>query len=228
MSSDDLGNERKDLLDLIIKSDRASANALLDKLAVKSSYRDVILSHLEPVLTDIGEMWIVEELSLAQGYVAGKIAEDILAKAIHSGEYSAAEKSSKGTVVIGNTEDDYHALGRKMVATFLKMSGWQVHDLGNDVLAEDFVSKAIEVNACIIGVSAMMYSTADNIKKLRHEMDTRGLKDKVLLAVGGAVFKLRPELVHEVGGDGTANSAVNAPKLFEELYQRILHSGNKT
>ncbi len=220
-------SDRKNILKLIIETERASANELLDKLAAKSSYRDVILSYLEPVLSDIGEMWIKEEITLAQGYVAGKIAEDILEKAINSGEYSQKETDSKGTVVIGNIEDDYHALGRKMVVTFLKMGGWQVYDMGSDVTAAEFVVKAIEVDACIIGASAMMYSTAENIKKLRHEIDAAGLKDKVLLAVGGAVFKLRPELVHEVGGDGTVNSAVNAPRLFDELQQRLIHTRDK-
>jgi hypothetical protein len=40
--------------------------------------------------------------------------------------------------------------------------------------------------------------------------------------VGGAVFKLRPELVADFGGDGTASSAVEASALFEGLWQRAM------
>jgi methanogenic corrinoid protein MtbC1 len=84
------------------------------------------------------------------------------------------------------------------------------------------VNKAVETCARVIGVSAMMYTTAGNIRKVRDELDSRNLSGRIQLAVGGAVFKLRPELTHEVGGDGTASSCFKAPKLFEELWERSL------
>jgi methanogenic corrinoid protein MtbC1 len=132
------------------------------------------------------------------------------------------ESGSKGAVVIGCTEDDYHPLGCRLVGVFLKTAGWEVHDLGTDVLAGEFVDKAEESGARVIGVSAMMYSTADHIPKLRHEIDARGLKGRLQLAVGGAVFVLRPELVGEVGGDGTAKNATLAPALVDDLWTRSL------
>ena len=218
--TDDL--HRQALLAAIIEADRDSANAMLDQWAATRSYRAAILELLEPVLQEIGERWAHGELTLAHGYVASKIAEDILNKAVTSGEYTATGEESRGPVIMGNIEDDFHTLGRKMVVTFLMASGWQVVDLGNDVTAKEFVDKAEEVGARIVGASAMMYTTAANIKKLREEIDRRGLTGKVQLAVGGAIFKLRQELVDEVGGDGTTDSAINAPKLFEELWQRSL------
>ncbi|WP_300667277.1 cobalamin-dependent protein [Desulfoluna sp.] len=211
---------RQTLKALIVHAERDEANAFLDALTAQSSYREVFLSLLEPVLKEIGEMWVEEELSLAQGYVAGKIAEDLLEKMVHSGESPKGRPNSKGPVVIGNIEDDYHELGKKMVGTFLRTAGWKVYDLGSDVTAEEFVAKAVEVGARIIGVSAMMYSTADHIKRVREEIEARGLQGKVLLAVGGAVFKLQPELVHEVGGDGTIDAAMNAPEFFERLWAK--------
>jgi methanogenic corrinoid protein MtbC1 len=90
--------------------------------------------------------------------------------------------------------------------------------LGNDVLATEFVDKAVELKARVIGISAMMYSTAVNIKKVRDEIDKRKLTNQIKLAVGGAVFRLRPELVAEVGGDGTTGNAMNANLLFEKLW----------
>jgi len=123
----------------------------------------------------------------------------------------------KGAVIIGNIEDDFHSLGRKMVSIFLKSAGWEIIDLGNDVPAKDFVDKAEKTGALFIAVSAMMYSTAMNIKKVREEIDRRGLNGKIKLAAGGAVFRLRPELLEEVGGDGTAGNAINVPALFDRL-----------
>ena len=68
----------------------------------------------------------------------------------------------------------------------------------------------------------MMYSTARSIRNLREEIDRRGLAGRIQLAVGGAVFKLRPELVREFGGDGTTASALSASALFDDLWNRSL------
>jgi methanogenic corrinoid protein MtbC1 len=68
----------------------------------------------------------------------------------------------------------------------------------------------------------MMLTTAENIRAVRAELDARGLPGRIRLAVGGAVFKLRPELVREVGGDGSAPSAIQAPALFDRLWAESL------
>ncbi len=196
------------------------ANEILKECNEKYGYKKTLNEILEPVLIKMGEIWhkgIYKDfrISLAHGYMAQKITEDFLLGVPE--EVLQNNKETKGTVVIGNIEEDYHSLGRKMIITFLKIESWNVIDMGNDVLANEFVDKAIENNAEIIGASSMMYSTAMNIKKLRKEIDNRGYKNKIMLAVGGAIFKLRPELVFEVGADGTAENAVDVPKLMEEL-----------
>lgn len=148
--------------------------------------------------------------------MAGKIAEDVLTAA--ASVPGDLKLDVKGPVVLGNIEDDFHSLGRKMVGVFLRAAGWRVIDLGNDVLPGEFVDQALAHGARVIGVSAMMLTTAGNIRDLRTELDSRGLSGKIRLAVGGAVFKLRPELVDEVGGDGSAPSAIQAPALIERLW----------
>jgi len=85
------------------------------------------------------------------------------------------------------------------------------------VLPAEFVDAALAEGARVIGVSAMMLTNAENIARVRAELDRRGLSGRVKLAVGGAVFVMRPELVAEVGGDGTAATAMDAPALFERL-----------
>jgi len=204
----------KHLVELILLGNRKEAMGLLDASAAKVRWRKTINEVLEPALDEIGKRWAAENISLAAGYLAGKIAEDALLKAFETEE---AVPQTKGPIVIGNVEDDFHSLGRKLVGIFLKTAGWKVIDLGNDVPAEDFVNAAIAGDAKIIGVSAMMLTTAENIRKIRIELDQRGLTGRILLAVGGAVFKIRPELVAEVGGDGTVSSAIDAPRLMAEL-----------
>ncbi|MDD2850735.1 MAG: cobalamin-dependent protein [Desulfuromonadaceae bacterium] len=212
---------RISVIEAILGGERELANSLLDTYAAANgSYRRAMNEVLEPVLVEIGIKWAEENTSLAQGYVAGKVAEDTLFKIIRDEQDILHTQEIKGTVVIGNIEDDFHSLGRKLVSIFLQSAGWIVHDLGSDVSPEEFVDKAAETDACIIGVSAMMYTTAANIKKVRDELDRRNLSGRIMLAVGGAVFRLRPELTREVGGDGTAANGYQVPQLFAELLAR--------
>ena len=178
----------------IENADRAAAYDLLEQWANEHGYERLITEVIEPVINEFGAEWGTEGYSLAQAYIAAKIGEDFLTKYAARQAGTLAERTLKGPVVLGNIEDDSHALGRKMVSTFLEANGWKVYDLGNDVLASEFVEKALEVGAKVIGVSAMMYTTASNIKSLREEIDSRGLAGKIQLAVGGAVFTLRPVL----------------------------------
>lgn len=215
---------------LIIEADRAEARNLLAAAAAGMGYDDALRNVLEPTLRMVGDRWVSDGISLAQGFVAGKVAEDFMILGKTGGMPrrggGAADLEGDGTglpariAVLGNVEDDYHVLGRSMVASFLEIEGWNIVDLGCDVLAGDFVDRAVEANACVIGASAMMLTTARNIVKIRHDLDDRGLADRLKLAVGGAVFVMRPDLVDEVGGDGTARTALEAPALFERLRRK--------
>lgn len=209
------------LLALIIDAQRSEAVGLIMNVAEKQGYFTAINTLLEPVLIEIGELWSKEKVSLAQGYVAAKITEDILLQALESKEWQMNHGKNQVPVVLANIEDDFHSLGRKMIGTFLQATGWKVHDLGNDVTASEIIDAAVSFNAPIVGVSAMMYNSALNIKKVREEINFRQLQDKIKLAVGGAIFKVRPELVDEVGGDGTAVSATQVPELFNRLLLTI-------
>lgn len=213
------------LIEAIRQADRQGANALLDAWAAENGYEHLLSKILDPALELIGEEWVsAGAVTISQAYVAAKLAEDVMGKIVALGHPAPVGQVSKGHVVIGNIEEDFHALGRKMVGTFLRAHGWEVHDLGNDTPAKDFVDKAVEVGARVIGVSAMMVTTARNIMALRQEIDSRGLNGRIQLAVGGAVFRVCPSLVGEVGGDGTADNALGAVALFDQLWTQSVKS----
>lgn len=219
MTTQDAGSARlwtDQFFSAMITADRLEAAGVIDRMmAAGVTSQSIINDILDPTLVRLGDLWEQDAVSLAQTFVASKIAEDVLLRCV-----SASGKTAKrgAPVVIGNIEDDFHSLGRRIVGSFLRASGWEVHDLGNDVPAEQFVDKAIEVGASVVGVSAMMHTTALNIRKLRDLIDARGLNHKLKLAVGGAVFNWRPELVAEVGGDGTARNATGVDVLFQKLH----------
>jgi trimethylamine corrinoid protein len=97
------------------------------------------------------------------------------------------QQESLGIIVIGTVEGDIHDIGKGIMVTILRVHGYEVHDLGRDVPIEDFVKKAQEVNADVIGSSAMMTTTQIGQKKLEQALKNAGLRDKVKTMVGGAV-----------------------------------------
>ena len=220
----DIKEQQQLLWSLIDEGEKDKALDLLLDSAGETSFKKVIFEILEPSMVEWGKLWMQGKLSLAHGYLVGKIAEELYLKASLSKEFLAAAPQKKGTIILGNIEDDFHPLGRRLVNIFSQTAGWEIIDLGNDVMAETFVEKAQERQAHIIAVSAMMFTTARNIHKVRQELDKRGLTGKVQLAVGGAVFKLRPELVAEIGADGTTTSAIEAPALFDSLWIKSLQT----
>lgn len=212
-----IAEQQQLIAQLINNGEKDSAVKLLVEWSDQTSYKNIIFNVLEPMLVEWGKLWMQGKLSLAHGYLSGKVAEELFLHASQNHEFIQSTAKHKGSIIIGNIEDDFHPLGRRLVHIFSKAAGWNIIDLGNDVPAETFIEKAIEHKANIIAVSAMMFTTAKNIAKIRTGLNQQMLSGKIQLAVGGAVFKLRPELVNDVGADGTANNAIEAPELFNSL-----------
>ena len=212
---------REQLLQTMVEGRRDAASELVGHaLAEGVSPGHLLTDVLDPALLELGRRWEEGSGSLSETFVGAKIAEDILQRCLATEDTLLTP--SKGAVVIGNIEDDFHSLGRRIVGLFLRAASWDVHDLGNDVLAEDFVNEALIADACVVGASAMTLTTAMNIRKLRNLIDDRGLHERIKLAVGGAVFNWRPELVAEVGGDGTAHNAAGADAVLSQLQAEVL------
>jgi len=92
-----------------------------------------------------------------------------------------------GVIVIGTVEGDIHDIGKGIIVTMLRVHGYEVHDLGRDIPISEFVNKAQELNADVVGSSAMMTTTQIGQKKLEEALKEAGLRDKVKTMVGGAV-----------------------------------------
>jgi methanogenic corrinoid protein MtbC1 len=198
----------------IIAVDRNSARNLVEQLlADGSDPMDIIQNVLDPSLARIGGQWAEQQITLAQAFVGSKIAEDVMNR-VKDVNCSDRGFSPKGTVVIGNIEDDFHSLGRRIVVSYLEANNWQVIDLGNDVLSETFIDEALRAHAKIIAASAMMHTTALNIAKIREDLERRNLEKDIFLAAGGAVFNWRPDLLEKVGATITAPNAAAVNKAF--------------
>jgi len=124
-------------------------------------------------------------------------------------------RESAGTVVLGTIKGDIHEIGKNLVGTMFTAGGFTVHDLGVDVPFDAFVEKAREVNANVVGVSALLTTTMANQRKVIEALDKAGLRPKVKVLVGGA--PVTRGWASEIGADGYAEDAVGAVKIAREL-----------
>ena len=99
------------------------------------------------------------------------------------------EGVTKGTLVLATVYGDVHDIGKNLVKTILSNNGYTVVDLGKQVPAETIISKAVEIQADAIGLSALLVSTSKQMPLIVNELQRRGLNFPVL--IGGAAINRR-------------------------------------
>jgi len=103
------------------------------------------------------------------------------------------------------------------VITVLQAQGFEVHDLGIDVNALDFVKKAEEVKADIIGSSSLMTTTMPKQREIINILEAKGLRDKYHVILGGA--PVTQEWVDESGADSWGENASVAVDILERVME---------
>ncbi len=155
-----------------------------------------------------GEVFLPQLILSAE---AMKKATTILEEAINSD----VEKESKGKMVIATVEGDVHDIGKGIVITLLKTQGIEVVDLGRDVSVDKIIAKAEEIQADIIGTSALLSTTMPEQEKLEQELRNRNLRSKYATVIGGAPCTQR--WADKIGADAYAEDAAEAVRVCLEL-----------
>jgi trimethylamine corrinoid protein len=147
---------------------------------------DMINEGFTEGIRNMGELFDREEVflpALLIGSQAMTAAVEILEAALPQDR----QQAKLGVIVIGTVEGDIHDIGKGIIVTMLRVHGYEVHDLGRDIPIDEFVKKAQELNADVVGSSAMMTTTQIGQRKLEEALKQAGLRDKVKTMVGGAV-----------------------------------------
>lgn len=126
-----------------------------------------------------------------------------------------SERTVAGRVVLGTVKGDIHEIGKSLVGTLLSANGFEVHDLGVDVPFAKFAEKAHEVNADIVGVSALLTTTMTGQQNVIEALDDLGLRPQVKVMVGGA--PVTREWAEKIGADGYSGDALAAVVLAKSL-----------
>lgn len=206
------------IFDCVVKGDKESIIREVKKeVEAGEKPSAVIEKYLIPGINQVGEYYDNKKYFLPQliaGANAMKEAMEYLEPLLLAGKKDEA----KATVVIATVEGDIHDIGKNLVVLMLKNYGYRVFDMGKDVPAESIVNKAIEENAQIIGLSALMTTTMMRMKDVVDLAKEKGCQAKII--IGGAC--ITESFAEEIGADGYSKDASECVKLIDSLIQSKL------
>ena len=159
-------------------------------------------------VNEVGRQFSSGDMFLPDLVMAGEAMKAAVAVLEPEMQKSGAQRQMLGKVVLGTVKGDIHEIGKTLVATMLTASGFQVFDLGTDVPTPRFVEKAREVNADIVGLSALLTTTMTAQRDVIEALDDAGLKGQVRVMVGGA--PVTRSWADEIGADGYSEDAIGA------------------
>lgn len=171
-----------------------------------------------PAMREVGEKFACHELYLPDMMASSEAMKSAVAVLEPEMLRRGARRQSAGKVVLGTVQGDIHEIGKTLVGILLAANGFEVVDLGTSVAAEAFAARAREVNADVVGVSALLTTTMAQQRKVVEALDAAGLRPRVKVVVGGA--PVTAKWANEIGADAYGRDATSAVALIRDLIGR--------
>jgi len=192
--------------------------------AVESTAKEVLTIGFDPLvaieqglsrgLREVGEKFGRQEIFLTDMMLSAEAAQHGV-KILKASVTGRSEAKKAGTVVIGTVKGDIHDIGKNIVSTLLMANGYDIHDLGTDVPAEHFISKAKETSADIIGLSALLSTAMPEQEHVIKLLNSTGERGRFKVIVGGA--PVSEEWANSIGSDAYGGEASDAVTKVNEL-----------
>jgi 5-methyltetrahydrofolate--homocysteine methyltransferase len=175
----------------------------------------MLFDALIPSLEEVGARfergdYFVPEMLIAARAMQGAL--DILRPLL-----ADTEANRVGTFLMGTVKGDVHDIGKNLCNIMLEGAGFTVIDLGVNVPPEKFVAQIEEHNPDIVGFSAFLTTTMPMFKANINALEKAGLREKVIVMVGGA--PVTQEYADAVGADGYSADASSAVKKAKQLIE---------
>jgi methylmalonyl-CoA mutase cobalamin-binding domain/chain len=194
------------------------ATAMKEGISAEDVVFKIVIPAVETMMSEITKD---PDTNLAQHFMTAQIASEVTERMLTLFQHPP---EILGRVVIGTAAGDLHSLGKRIVSGCLKAMMVDVIDLGVNVRPEQFVDAALEHDAQVIAVSAMMVHTAtgeNGARKVRALLHEQGLEDRIKLVVGGAPYRFDGELYKTVGADDWAADGVTAGRVIINLIKGV-------
>lgn len=174
-----------------------------------------IIDALNEGMVAVGELFSENTYFISQLMFSAEILKGVMVKLdpLLQGE---ANQDSKKKVVLGTVKGDIHDIGKNIVATLMRGSGFEVIDLGVDVPCEKFIEAVKESGASVLALSALLNFTYLEMKTVVEALEKEGLREKVKTIIGGA--PVNEQVRAFCGADYVASDAVHGVNICKKIY----------
>jgi corrinoid protein of di/trimethylamine methyltransferase len=166
-------------------------------------------------VNQVGDSYACGNVFLPELVMAGEAMKAAIAVLEPELKRKGTSRKMLGKVVLATVEGDIHEIGKSLVGTMLTAAGFEVYDLGVNVPVDTIIAKAEEVNADIVGLSALLTTTMVKQKEVIEAMDKKGLRNKTRVMVGGA--PVTSDWVQKIEADGFSEDAISAVNTARSL-----------
>ena len=206
--------EAKSIADAILTGKKNTIIQLIDAEMAGGAVPETIINDMIiPALRRVGDLYEQRVYYLPQLIYSAEAAH--AAFGYLEKHFMPAAAAAKKKVVMATVKGDIHDIGKNLVAMLLKNHGFAVIDLGKDVPAQTIVDTAVQEDADIIGLSALITTTAREMEKVVLLVREAGIRAKVM--VGGAV--ITEDYARSIGADAYAPDAAGAVKAAAALLE---------
>ncbi|MFV1948477.1 MAG: B12-binding domain-containing protein [Anaerolineales bacterium] len=202
------------LFESVLKGDlTGSANAAQKSLDADIPPLVAIQKGMTPAIKKVGDAFGRGEMFLPEMVASADAMEAALE--ILEPFFEGDEGSKKAKVLIGTVKGDIHDIGKNIVIALLKVNGFDVIDIGRDIASTDFVDKAIELEAEIIGLSGLLTTSLPMMRDIIQMLDEDGVRDQYKVIIGGGPTS--QDYADDIGADGYGETAYTAVELCNQL-----------
>lgn len=203
----------KTVYNAVIEGDAEAVQTGVKRLLDGGTAAESILHEaLIPAMDEVGQRFEEGDFFVPEMLIAARAMQSGLG--LLKPHLAEGDVQSSGKVVIGTVKGDLHDIGKNLVSMMLEGAGFEVVDLGTDVDPTKFIEE-VRKGAQIIGMSALLTTTMNNMKAVIEAVEDIGMRDQVKIMIGGA--PVTSEYAKSIGADGFASDASSAVRLAKEL-----------
>lgn len=207
----------RDYLEALLSGERhVASRMILDAVEGGVSVKEVYLHVFQPVQQEIGRLWQMNRLSVAEEHYCTAATQLVMSQLY---PLLFGKRKSGRTLVAACVSGDLHEIGVRMVTDFFEIEGWNTFYLGASVPAASVIRTLRDRKADVLAVSATMPFHVRAVADLIAEVRASDVGDRVRILVGGYPFKVVPHLWRSVGADAMALDAEEAVAVAGRLLE---------
>lgn len=213
-----LGLLARQYLDALLRAERHTANQLiLEAVAAGTSVKDIYLHVFQRTQHEIGRLWQVNQITVAQEHYCTAATQLIMAQLY---PYIFSAERTQRRLIGACVSDELHEIGLRILSDFFEMEGWDTFYLGANTPTRSIIKMIADHQPDLLAISATMTFHVRRVTELITAVRSSGVSPELKIMVGGYPFNIEPDLWRQVGADASAPDALAAVALANQLVTR--------